>query len=70
VLLKKLSSNIVVQECFQEYLIEEHIFDTSTLKNQVYMADYLLINLLDQIWIQEFYTPCIGDVTLAYEAEI
>lgn len=33
VLLKKLASNIVVQECFQEYLIEEKIFDTSALKD-------------------------------------
>ena len=34
------------------------------------MADYLLINLLDQIWIQEFYQPCISDVSQAYENEI
>ena len=47
VLLKKLSSNIVVQECFQEYLMEENIIDAEILKKQVYLPDYLLLNLLD-----------------------
>ena len=40
------------------------------LTDHEYLADYLLINILDQIWIQEFYQPCIEEVTLAYESEI
>lgn len=36
----------------------------------MYLADYLLINLFDQVWIQEFYQPCLTEATEAYENEI
>ena len=46
-LLKKISSNLIVKGAFQELLLSEHIIEAELLKQHEFVADYLLLNLLD-----------------------
>lgn len=50
-LLKKISQNSVVQESFQELLIDSGVISRDQLNDSQFLADQLLLNLLDQLWI-------------------
>ena len=40
------------------------------LNEREFLSDYLLINLLDQMWIQEVYEPHLNDLVTAFTTEI
>lgn len=40
------------------------------LNETEYLADYLLLNILDQLWIQEVYEPHLPEIIRALSTEI
>ena len=51
-------------------MVANNIISQELISQSEYLSDCLLINLLDQIWIQEMYEPHQNDVTKALEIEI
>jgi hypothetical protein len=47
VLIKKISANLVIQEAFQEYMIDKNIITREMLSQTEYLSDFLLLNILD-----------------------
>jgi hypothetical protein len=70
VLVKKISANLVIQEAFQEYMIDKNIITKDMLSQTEYLSDFLLLNILDQMWIQEVYEPHLPDIMRALATEI
>jgi hypothetical protein len=46
-LIKKISSNLIVKEAFQDFLVAENVIDKEALKQHEFITDYLLLNILD-----------------------
>jgi hypothetical protein len=46
-LLRKITQNMVIQEAFQEYVVEVGIFNKTQFKEAEYLSDQFLLNLLD-----------------------
>jgi hypothetical protein len=68
-LLKKIISNFAIQESFKELLQTigiEHLLPTD---NTDYFYDFLLISVLNQVWIHYVYEPFAKDICygLIYE---
>jgi hypothetical protein len=54
-LLKKVSQNFIMQEAFQETMLRSNVYQTKETQKQVYLCDFLLLEFLDSIWINEVY---------------
>jgi hypothetical protein len=54
-LLKKLSQNYILQEAFTETMLRENIFQVKETQKQPYLCDFLLLEFLDSMWINEIY---------------
>jgi len=54
-LLKKLSQNYILQEAFTETMLRENVFQAKETQKQPYLCDFLLLEFLDSMWINEIY---------------
>ncbi|CDW75624.1 UNKNOWN [Stylonychia lemnae] len=54
-LFKKVTQNFVVQESFGETVQRLGILQKETVKKSPYFCDFLLLELMDSIWINEIY---------------
>lgn len=62
--------NLIVQECFLDLVKRLNILSEDALKRFDYLADSLLLTILDQIWIQQVYEPLQNDLIDALQFEI
>lgn len=60
----------MIQEAFTEYLINENVISRDLLSQKQYLSDFLLLNILDQIWIQEVYEPHESDLIACFQFEL
>ena len=56
-LFRKLSQNFIVQESFSETLQRNQVISQEQLKSHPYICDFMLLELMDAIWISEIYKP-------------
>lgn len=72
VLIKKIMNNIIIQECFEALMLELGVFTSEELAQIPYLADLILVNLLDQVWIVIFLNPILHDLveSLLFEIHI
>ena len=54
-LLKKVSQNFIMQEAFQETMLRSNVYQAKETQKQTYLCDFLLLEFLDSIWINEVY---------------
>ena len=54
-LLKKVSQNFIMQEAFQETMLRSNVYQVKETQKQTYLCDFLLLEFLDSIWINEVY---------------
>lgn len=54
-LLRKISQNFIVQESFTETMLRNNIYQAKEVKKQPYLCDFLLLEYLDSIWMNEIY---------------
>lgn len=54
-LLRKVSQNFVMQESFSETMLRSGVYKAKDVKKQPYLCDFLLLEYLDSIWINEVY---------------
>lgn len=54
-LMKKISKHFIVQEAFRECMIRNDVFQAKEINKQPYLTDFLLVEYLDSIWINEVY---------------
>ena len=54
-LMKKISKHFIVQEAFRECMLRNDVFQARELNKQPYLTDFLLVEYLDSIWINEVY---------------
>lgn len=70
-LLKKIAKNGVVRDAFRSFLVENKMIEQQVIENEMqYITDLMLLNVLDQIWIQNVYEPNIKTLVYAMEKEI
>jgi hypothetical protein len=56
-LLRKVSQNFIMQEAFQETMLRSDVYQAKEVQKQPYLCDFLLLEYLDSIWINEVYRP-------------
>ena len=54
-LLKKISQNYIMQESFTETMLRNNIYQQKEIKKQPFLCDFLMLEFLDSIWINEIY---------------
>jgi hypothetical protein len=54
-LLKKVSQNFIMQDAFQETMLRNNIYQAKETQKQPFLCDFLLLEYLDSIWINEVY---------------
>jgi hypothetical protein len=54
-MLRKISQNFVMQEAFSETMLRSGVYKAKELQSQPYICDFLLLEFLDSIWINEVY---------------
>lgn len=56
-MLRKISKNFIMQEAFQETMLRNDIYQAKETQRKPYLCDFLLLEYLDSIWINEVYRP-------------
>lgn len=56
-LLRKVSQNFIMQEAFTETMLRSGVYQAKEAQKQPYICDFLLLEYLDSIWINEVYRP-------------
>ena len=51
-------------------MLETRVITREMLNEAEYLSDFLLLNILDQLWIQEVYEPHQADIIRALAIEI
>ncbi|CDW85628.1 UNKNOWN [Stylonychia lemnae] len=69
-LMKKISMNLVIKDTFTKYLLNQGILTEQSLSCHCYLGDFLLLNILDQIWIQYVYQPNLEDLVEILKREV
>ena len=54
-LLRKISQDLIMQAAFEQTILLNAVYQTRELKDQPYLCDFLLLELLDGIWTNEVY---------------
>lgn len=54
-MLRKLSQNFILQESFTETMLRENVFQVKETQKQPYLCDFLMLEFLDSMWINEIY---------------
>ena len=70
VLIKKICGNVVVTEAFKEYLLATGHLKQAYFNDHLYISDLLLMNLLEQIWLRDFYEPLSQNLMVYFRHEI
>jgi len=54
-LLRKISQNFIMQEAFQETMLRANVYQSKETQKQPYLCDFLMLEYLDSIWINQVY---------------
>ncbi len=69
-LYKKVTMNQVVRHAFRDYLLREGQVSEDLFQKFEYIVDLLLLNILDQIFIQHVIEPNLNDIQAALRFEM
>lgn len=61
-LYKKITLNSVMKQSFKKLLIERDLISEEVQTKFEYLADLILLNILDQIFVQTVYEPFMSDI--------
>jgi hypothetical protein len=53
--MRKISKNFIIQEAFSECMLINAVFQAKETLKQPFLCDFLLVEYLDSIWINEVY---------------
>jgi hypothetical protein len=62
--------NTIFKNAFRDYLLSREHFSLDLLDSQVYLMDLLMVNVLDQIFVQTVFLPNFADIRDCLQFEV